>query len=61
YDSRSEVSIEIRNLAAQLVYSGSGAPGMQTIDCSRFIPGMYIATIRDAQSRASQLKLLVQR
>jgi hypothetical protein len=61
YDSRSEVSIEVRNLAAQLVYSGSGAPGMQTIDCSRFIPGMYIATIRDAQSRASQLKLLVQR
>jgi hypothetical protein len=61
YDSRGEVAIEIHNLAAQVVYSGTGAPGRQTIDCSRFIPGMYIATLRDAEGKTSQLKLLLQR
>jgi hypothetical protein len=61
YESRGEVAIEIHNLAAQVVFSGTGAPGRQTLDCSRFIPGMYIATIRDASGRTSQLKLLLQR
>lgn len=61
YASHSEVAIEIRNLAAQMVYSGTGAPGRQMLDCSRFIPGMYIATIRDAAGKTSQLKLLIQR
>lgn len=61
YASHSAVAIEIHNLAAQVVYSGTGAPGRQTIDCSRFIPGMYIATLRDADGKTSQLKVLVQR